>query len=362
MPLKILHTESSTGWGGQEFRTLKELVAMRDRGHVLEVACRPDARLGERAEQEGFKVHRITMRGSGDLLAVWHLYRLLRKGGFDVLNTHSGHDTILAGLAGRLAGTRLIVRTRTLALPITSLATYTWLPHKVITDSEWVRKYLISAGVPENDVATVYAAIILPPPVERSTLRDELGLGEDDILIATVAILRREKGHRELIDAALPLLKDRPRVHLVFAGDGPLFDELRRHIDELGLASRIHMLGLRDDIPNVLAGCDFFALATWQEALGGAYIEASASGLANIGTAVNGVPEVIEDGVTGLLVERGDQAALTQALYKLADDPELRRRMGEAGREITRNRFRMEIMGAETEAFYLKSLAERGKR
>lgn len=362
MSLKILHTESSTGWGGQEHRTFKELVALRERGHTLEVACRPGARLGDRAEEAGFAVHRITMRGGGDLIAAWKLASLLRHKRFDIVNTHSGHDSLLGGLAGRLAFTPLIVRTRHLALPVTSLATYKLLPHKVVTVSEWVRRYLISVGVPADHVATVYTGIEPPPKVEHSTLRAELGLAADDILIATVAILRFEKGHRELIDAALPLLAERPQVHLVFAGDGPIHERLVAYIAAKGLSDRVHLLGLRRDIPNVLAGCDFFALATWQEALGTSYIEAMAAGLATIGTAVDGVPEVIQDGVSGLLVPAKDEQALTRALYTLVDDPELRRRFGRAGQEITQTRFSVATMAAEMEAFYLKSLAERGRR
>lgn len=359
MSLKILHTESSTGWGGQEHRTFKEMVALRERGHTLELACRPGARLGDRAEEAGFQVHRIAMRGGGDLVAVWKLMRLLRQGRFQVVNTHSGHDSLLGGLAGRLARTPLIVRTRHLALSVTSLATYKTLPHKVVTVSEWVRRYLISVGVPEENVATVYTGIQPPPPVEHSTLRQELGLADDDIVVGTVAILRFEKGHRELIDAAQPLLAEFPRMHLVFAGDGPIYERLQAYIADKGLTGRIHLLGLRRDIPNVLAGCDFFALATWQEALGTSYIEAMAAGRAVIGTAVDGVPEVIQHEVNGLLVPSKDQAALTEALRTLAGDADLRRRYGEAGLEITRTRFSVATMAAEMEAFYLKSLDER---
>lgn len=362
MTLKILHTESSTGWGGQEHRTFKELVSLRERGHTLEVACRPGARLGDRAEEAGFTVHRIGIRSGADLKAAWKLRRLLRRGRFDVVNTHSGHDSLVGGLAGRLAGTPLIVRTRHLALAVTSLATYKWLPHKVVAVSDWVRRYLVSVGVPEQDAVTVYTGIVPPPPVERSTLRDELGLAEDDILIGTVAILRFEKGHKALIDAAIPLLAERPKVHLVFAGDGPIYDRLVAYIAEKGLSDRVHLLGLRRDIPNVLAGIDFFALATWQEALGTSYIEAMAAGRAVIGTAVDGVPEVIQDGVNGLLVPTKDEAALTRALYTLVDDPDLRHRFGAAGLEITRTRFSVATMAAEMEAFYLRSLAERRGR
>ncbi|GAA5784518.1 glycosyltransferase [Chitiniphilus shinanonensis] len=356
--LRILHAESSLGWGGQEHRTFKEMVALRERGHTLELVCQPGAKLGERLAAEGYAVHHVRMRNGADLAAVWRMRRLLRHGRFDVLNTHSGRDSLLAGMAGRLAGTPLIVRTRHLALPLTSLATYTWLPHRVVSVSEHVRQYLIGEGVPAAHAATIYTGIQAPEPV-ASTLRAELKLPADAIVVGTVAILRAKKGHRELLEAAKPLLAQNPALHLVWAGNGPQYDNLSALLASEGLTDRVHLLGLRRDVANVLGGCDVFALATHQEALGTSYIEAMAMGLPVIGTRVDGVPEVIEDGVNGLLVPAQDVPALRGALETLIADPALRQRMGEAGRAITRTRFAVATMAGEMEAFYLKSLAER---
>jgi glycosyltransferase involved in cell wall biosynthesis len=335
------------------------MVALRERGHTLELACPTGARLGDRAEDIGFSVHRIPMRGGRNLNSILKLAQILRSGHFDIINTHSGHDSLLGGMAGRLARTPLIVRTRHLALAVTSLATYKWLPHKVVAVSDWVRRYLVSAGVPEDMTVTVHTGIISTSQIENSTLRSELGLTANDILIGTVAIMRLEKGHRELIDAAIPVLEARPNTHLVFAGDGPLYDQVLSYCLEKGVNGRVHLLGLRNDVANVLAGCNFFALATWQEALGTSFIEAMAAGLATIGTAVDGVPEVIADNVTGILVPPRDQEALTRALFTLADDAALCRRMGQAGLAVTRTRFSVATMASEMEAFYLRSLAER---
>jgi glycosyltransferase involved in cell wall biosynthesis len=361
-PLRILHSESSNGWGGQEHRTFKEMLALRERGHTLELVCVPGARLGERLGAEGFTIHTTPMRSGMDVSAVARIRQLLKERRFDVLNTHSGRDSLLGGAAARLAGTPLIVRTRHLALAITSRATYTWLPHKVVAVSQSVRRYLVSEGVPENDVVTIYTGIAKPPSVSRaaSTLRAELGLGENAVIAGTVAILRDKKGHADLIRIAKPLIQQRPNLHFVFAGDGPLFDEIRASVQDNGLADHIHMLGLRRDIPNVLAGFDLFVLPTHQEALGTSFIEAMAAGLPVIGTAVDGVPEVIDDGVNGLLVPAHDDRALAAALLRLADAPDDRRRMGDAGLRITQTRFSVDTMANEMAAFYVSSLSERG--
>jgi glycosyltransferase involved in cell wall biosynthesis len=361
-PLRILHSESSNGWGGQEHRTFKEMLALRERGHTLELVCVPGARLGERLVAEGFTVHTTPMRSGADVRAVAHMRQILKQGRFDVLNTHSGRDSLLGGAAARLSGTPLIVRTRHLALAITSRATYTWLPHKVVAVSQSVMRYLVSAGVPQKDIVTIYTGIVKSQPVSRasSTLRAELGLGENAVIAGTVAILRDKKGHPDLIRVAKPLIEQRPNLHFVFAGDGPLFEQIRENVQAQGLAGHIHLLGLRRDIPNVLAGFDLFVLPTHQEALGTSFIEAMASGLPVIGTAVDGVPEVIEHGVNGLLVPAHDDRALAAALLRLVDAPDERLRMGAAGLRTTRTRFSVDTMASEMAAFYRSSLSERG--
>jgi len=287
---------------------------------------------------------------------------ILKEGRFDVLNTHSRRDTVIAALAARLAGTPLIVRTRHLSNKVGSMWSYTCLPHRVTTVSDHVREYLIERGVPANKVATVYSPIVLPPPVERSTLRDELGLADDDIVVGCVAVMRATKGHKDLIDAIVPLMASRPKLHLVFVGGGsPVFEQTQDYVATLGLQDRIHLMGMRRDVPNLLAGFDVFALATQQEASGTVYVEAQASGLPVIGTDVGGVSEMFRNGETGILVPPKNPQALTEALQRLIDDPALRRRMGDAGRKMVWEEavFSPARLAETTEAVYWKWLAER---
>ncbi|WP_321797771.1 glycosyltransferase [Caballeronia sp. J97] len=360
--MKILHSESSKGWGGQEVRTLKEMVALREEGHTVELICPSDARLGQRCAELGFAVHHARMRGGGDMRSMLRVKTLLRRRAFDVLNTHSGHDSLVAGTAGRLAGTPLIVRTRHLALPISSLATYTWIPHRVIAVSHYVRRYLISAGVAEKRVQTIYDGIVKPQAVAHSTLRAELGLEQDAFIACMVAIMRDKKGHEDLIAAVRPLVETHPRLHIVMAGDGPCFDRIKAIVDSLGLSGRIHLLGFRSDIPNIFRGSDLFVLPTHQEALGQAFIEAMAAGLPVIGTHVDGVPEIIQDNVNGLLVPPHDPVALRAAIVRMIDDPALRQRLKDESLRITERGFTVGDMAHETASFYRRALHERGHR
>lgn len=341
---------------------MKEMVAMRECGHTVELICPRDARIGLRCAEHGFTVHHARMRSGGDMHSMLHIKALLRHRAFDVLNTHSGHDSLVAGSAARLARTPLIVRTRHLALPISSLATYTWIPHRVIAVSHYVRRYLISAGVAEKRVQTIHDGIVKPEPVAHSTLRAELGLGNDALIACMVAIMRDEKGHEDLIAAVRPLLESHPDFHVVMAGDGPAFERIKGIVEGAGIAGRIHLLGFRTDVPNIFRGSDFFVLPTHQEALGQAFIEAMAAGLPVIGTHVDGVPELIENDVNGLLVQPRDPVSLRAAIARMIDEPELRQRLRSESLRILERGFTVSDMAYETVLFYRRALHERGHR
>lgn len=331
--LTILHTESSVGWGGQEHRTFKEMVGLKKLGHRILLLTRAGARLAARAREVGIETFEIPIYNAFDMRAMWRIYRLIKAQRVDVVNTHSGHDSILGGLAGRLAGIK-VVRTRHLALPITSKLTYSVLPHHVVSVSNFVRSYLIDAGIPEQQVSTVYTGVD-PEQLKvdgEPSLRRELGLPDSAKLVLTVAIMRTEKGHRFTIQAAPRILAACPDTYFIFAGDGPLFDELKGQVAAAGLADRIRFLGLRRDIANVLASCDLFLLPTEQEALGTAFIEAMAMGLPVVTTTVGGIVDIVEEGQTGYLVPPRDLEVLADRLGRLQADRELRLRMGEAGR------------------------------
>lgn len=361
-PLRIVHTEAATSFGGQEHRVFKEMLAMRERGHHLEAVCQPDALLAERLRHEGFTVHTMHMDGPLNYLrCVVRLVRIFRKGQFDVVNTHSRRDTVIAALAARIARVPLVVRTRHLANKIGSLFSYTVLPHRVVTVSQHVRDLLLAKGVPGDHVATVYSPIQLPPIIEQSTLRTELELAQSDIVVGCVAVMRAKKGHRALIDAIEPLFSTRPNLHLVLVGGGsPTFETVQAYVTEKGLAQHIHMMGARKDVPNLLAGFDLFALATEQEASGTVFVEAAAAGLPVIGTDVGGVSEMMAPGKTGLLVPLHDKEALTEALAQLIDNAALREQMGNAGYDLVRRqgRFSLDRMVSDTEVCYERWLEQ----
>ena len=158
----------------------------------------------------------------------------------------------------------------------------------------------------------------------RTGWRQEHGFSADDVLIVSVARLDPQKNPLLLLDA----LPEDPRCHLLLAGDGVLRDSAQRRA-----GPRVHFLGVRTDIPDILAACDIFALASDYEGLPVAVIEAMAAGLPVVATAVGGIPELVEHEVTGMIVPPRDRQALAGALSSLLHDPGRRRAFGERARE-----------------------------
>ncbi|MGE8667081.1 MAG: glycosyltransferase [Achromobacter mucicolens] len=151
---------------------------LRERGRHLEAICQPGSGLSARLMEEGFPVHELSMNGAVNYSAgIWRIRQILVKGRFDVLNTHSRSDTVIAAIAGRLAGTPLIVRTRHLAKSPGSLWSYTRLLNKVIAIRDYFASQLLNRGVKRDDLDTVFTAVQPLQRVPHSALRDQLQIG-----------------------------------------------------------------------------------------------------------------------------------------------------------------------------------------
>ena len=316
--------------------------------------------LGKRALAEGFEVRTCRMRKNYDIPAIWSILRLIKKDNIQVINTHSGRDSFLAGVAGRISGKKpVIVRTRHLALPITSKITYSILPHKVVTVSEYVRQHLISKGVPSENVTVIPTGVDLmkfDPQKADGRLRKELNLGADIPLIGTVAIFRIKKGYHILLDAIPLVLKKIPYAVFVFAGDGPQKEHIEKKIRALGLSDKVFMLGLRRDVPDVLKSVDLFVLPTLQEALGTAFLEAMSMQKPVIGADVGGVHEVIKHGINGYLVHPDNPRLLADAITTMLGNREKARLMGIEGRKMVQEYFNTDVMCEKMHHLYLSLL------
>ena len=199
-----------------------------------------------------------------------------------------------------------------------------------------------------------------PAPAERWRLREALGVSQSALVVAAVGRLSEEKGWTTLIEAVARLPQDRSRdVHWMIAGDGPLRPTLEEQIARHALSERVHLLGFRRDVPAILGAADVVVLPSHQEGIPNVLCEAMAMARPVVATRVGGVPELVEEGRSGLLVEPKEPQGLADALERLLADPNARERLGSLARQRIVSEFSLERMVGETDRVLQTVLAHR---
>jgi glycosyltransferase involved in cell wall biosynthesis len=336
-PLRILHTEGSTGWGGQEIRILDESAGLRARGHDVQIAAPASAPIFAAAERRNIPVHPVALdkRSLSSLMAFVRIVRQMKP---DVIVTHSSSDSWIATVTTRMLPSRTaIVRTRHLSTPVAAGILNRWLyghvPARVVTTGEAIREHLIAVlGLSPAAVVSVPtgADVSRFQPGDRAASRTRLGLAGGGPIIGIVATLRSWKGHRFLISA----MSD-PRLaaaRLVIVGDGPQDAVLRNQAAASGVGARIIFAGQQEDVAPWLQAFDVFVLpSTGNEGVPQALMQAMATGLPVVTTAVGAIPELVRDGETGLVVPTENAVALADAIARLLADGALAAWLGAAG-------------------------------
>jgi glycosyltransferase involved in cell wall biosynthesis len=360
--LRIIHTESSLGFGGQQRRILAECLGMRDRGHQVWIAAKPTGPLWSHATDAGIEVVPLAFtrpRLPVDAVRLRARVRRLRP---HVVNSHSSTDSWTAFLAQQLGwGGTALVRTRHTSAIVRPDPLHRFQYGRtnfIVTTGESVRERLAGSGlVPVRRSMSIPTGIDLdrfgPRPDDRPAARRSLGLDEAGPVIGVVAYLRSYKGHAILVRALPAILRTQPDAVVVLVGDGPERQALQALADRLRVASRVRFAGVSEDVSFVLSAFDVFCLPSLRnEGVPQAILQASAAGLPVASTTVGGIAEAVVNGVTGSIVPAGDPPALAAAILELLDDPARRRAFGEAGRRHVSGRFTFETMLDRTEAAY----------
>jgi glycosyltransferase involved in cell wall biosynthesis len=224
---------------------------------------------------------------------------------------------------------------------------------RVIAVSRAITGVLVAGGIEADLIRLVYEGVAdrAPSPGGAQALRS-LGVPEGAPVVGNVAALTGHKDHATLIEAAGLVLRARPETRFVIVGEGPLRRELEARVREGGLAGRVAFAGFRDDVDRLLPAFDVFCLSSQLEGLGTSVLDAMAFGRPVVATAAGGIPEAVEDGVTGRVVPVRDPVALARALLDVLRDPEARRAMGDAGRQRFLARFTADRMAEETLRVY----------
>lgn len=361
--IKLLHTEWSDGWGGQEIRILSESKAFVKKGYSVMIAAQPDSQLIHNAKKASIPTLPVKMNKGLNLLAIIKLFIFLKKNSIDIIHTHSSVDSRTAGIAGKLAGVK-VVRSRHISVPV-SKSKLTWFQYMVLTDKlitsgESIKQTLVKDNrmLPEHIVSA-------PAGVDEESFSSNVkgidralfNLNSDNFVVGMVSVLRSWKGHEFVIRAMPDLIRDIPSIHLLILGDGPIKRDIVNLISELSLEKYITLAGHQTNPAPFYQEMDVVILPSYAgEATSQTLPQAMLMQKPVVSTNIGGLSEVVVDRETGLVVFPKDSDSIYKAIFELFSDTRLRKRLAENGRAHALNNFTFSKMIETTEGVYLSLL------
>jgi glycosyltransferase involved in cell wall biosynthesis len=379
-PLRILHVITSLARGGAQAHLLELTRGQQRRGHQVELAYFKDPEMVQDfVPITGFP-YPLAMQELASTALLGRLWGLTSSVKPDVLHTHLLKADAYGAVVGRFGAPRVTIASKhndevALLRPWVSRlhGLLSRWDDRVIVCSDHVGRYMVETGrVPAAKIRRIYYGIGLDRPLalaesQVQEIRRELELPRAGLFILCVGRLDPQKGHPFLFEAMRLVAERHPEARLVVVGAPQQGSEeyvadLRHLAAGPGLAGKIVFAGERRDVPRLMAACDIFALASLWEGFGLVFAEAMAAGKPVVATRVSGVPEVVVDGETGLLVPSEQVASLADALLRIAGDPAERRRLGRNGYLRVRQQFSAPRMVDQTLDLYREALAARYQR
>jgi glycosyltransferase involved in cell wall biosynthesis len=354
-----LHIDTARTWRGGQNQVLLTVLGLRALGHRAMLVAHAAGELRQRA-REGLELIPLAPRTEMDLGAAWRLSRLIKQVRPDVLHAHDPHGVAMAALALSMS-TQLakppLVAARRVDFHLKGNALSRWKYRQVdcfVCASDAIRGMLIADGVPAARAVTVHEGIDLgrvdAAPV--ASLHAELWLPHHAPVVGNVAALVPHKGQRHLIEAAAIVIQKVPDARFVIAGEGELRPQLERMIKDRHLEKHVFLAGFRPDVLSLHKAFDVFVMSSVTEGLGTSLLDAMAAGKPIVATTAGGMPEVVADGRTGILVPPRDHEAMAAAIVTLLTDEAARATMGAAGLARVRTMFSAERMVQDTLAVY----------
>lgn len=370
--MRIAHVITRLIVGGAQENTLLTCAGLQRLGHEVVLLVGPDAGpegslLAEAGAAEYDmdiipELHRA-VRPTDDLRAMRAMNRYFRRRQPDIVHTHSSKAGILGRLAARKAGVPRIVHTihgmsfnrtqpwwlrKSYAAAERYCARFT---DRLICVADAMAGQSLAAGIaPADRFVTVYSGMetawFAPRPDERSAIRRQWGFGDEVIVAGTVARLFRNKGYEQLIAAMEAACRQVPALRFVWVGDGSQRGQYERRLERMGIRDRVHLTGLVEpsEVGRLLAGMDLLVHPSQWEGLPRVAVQSLLTEVPVISFDIDGAPEVVIPEQTGLLVPLNDITALAGSMVRLANDNELRRRLGRQGRQFCRQRFDHQVM------------------
>ena len=335
--IPILHINDAGTWRGGEKQTFYLTQHLADRGYKSHCVCQRNSPLHKRLEEEGLRCFPVRMRSEFDIFSAARIAKYAETINAGIIHMHTSHAHSIGMLANFFHRVPVNIVSRRVDFRLKrhflNRIKYSF-PDKFITVSNAIKDILIEDGVPEEKIATVHSGVDLPQygRVKCDYIFDEFGCIpglKDRIRIVNTAALTQQKDHETLVRAMDIILKSRKDIVLFIAGEGELESGLKKLSSDLKLDGHIIFTGFREDALGLIKFCDIFVLSSRWEGLGTSIIDAMALGKPVIACRTGGTPELISDGIDGLLAPKENPDALASAILKLAGDADMRKKLGQ---------------------------------
>ncbi len=360
--MRILHLDTERGWRGGERQAFWLAAELARRGQQSTIAARSRHPLATRARDAGLPVINCSPRFEGDPLRVYRIRRAILRFHIDIVHAHTGHDVTLGALG--IVGTKAkLVISRRVDFRLRDNPGTRWKYARasaIIAVSQAAADVLVASGVERWRIQVVPDGVDVHrdiPPASAETLAG-LGIPQGAPLAVQVAQLVGHKDPLNFVRAVVRARREVPALHGLIAGEGGLRPAVEAEISALGAGEYVHLAGFRTDADALIAAATVFVLSSREEGLGSVLLDALFLGRPIAATRAGGIPEVVRDGVDGLLVPPRDSEALGAAIARLVNDPSLAGRLGDSARERA-EQFSVERMTDATERVYEAVLAGR---
>ncbi|MBI2833190.1 MAG: glycosyltransferase [Acidobacteria bacterium] len=360
-----LHIDTARTWRGGQNQVLLTVLGLRGLGHRTVLVVHPDGELRRRAA-EGLDLMPLAPRTEMDLRAAWRFSRIVKDVKPQIVHAHDPHGIAIAAVALSMLQDQPppLIASRRVDFPLKGNAFSRWKHRQVdcfVCASEFIRGLISAQGVPSERAITVHEGIDLAhvaaaPPLNAWA---EFWLPRQAPLVGNVGALVPHKGQRHFVTAAHMVLQEVPDARFIIAGEGELRPALEKQIREHHLEKHVYLAGFRPDVLSLLKAFDVFVMSSVTEGLGTSLLDAMACARPVVASQTGGIPEVVLDGETGLLVPPRDEPALAGAIVRLLGDATMRARFGQAGLTRVREHFRAEQMVQKTVAVYERLVSGR---